>query len=549
MTRFVFVIGGVMSGIGKGVTVAALARAVQNRGFSVSAVKIDPYINVDAGTMNPVEHGEVFVTADGMECDQDIGTYERFLDKDIPGINSITTGQIFQEVILRERRLEYGGHCVEVVPDIPNEIIRRLKRSAKRLHADILFIEIGGTAGEYQNILYLEAARLLRHQYPHQVAIVLVSYLPIPYALREMKTKPTQQAVHALQAAGLQPDFIVCRAAQPVDIPRKQKLSLLCNVDEKHVISAPNRPSVYEMPEQFEKEQFTERLLKKLGMSVKKPRPSRARPWRERIVRAQKAAQGVHIGIAGKYFATGNFILQDVYISVIEAIKHAAGELKLKPHIHWLDTEIYEKKSRALGELSSLDGIIVPGGFGSRGVEGKMRTIQYARTNKVPYLGLCYGMQLAAIEFARNVLGLKNAHTTEIDPKTPDPVIHVMPEQRRLVHEKKYGGSMRLGVYECELKKRTIAALSYNVKRVSERHRHRYEFNNAYQEIFEKRGMMVAGWNPERRLVEILELKNHPFFVGTQFHPELQSRFLRPHPLYTAFLKAAAKRQNKKSSP
>jgi len=549
MTRFIFIVGGVMSGIGKGVTAASLARILYNRGYAVSAVKIDPYVNVDAGTMNPVEHGEVFVTSDGMECDQDIGTYERFLGVDLPGINSITTGQIFQEVIRKERGLEYNGRCVEVVPDIPNEVIRRLKLAARQARADILLVEIGGTAGEYQNILYLEAARFMRHESPQDVAVVLVSYLPIPHALREMKTKPTQQAVHALQAAGLQPDFIVGRAAQPIDVPRKRKLAIFCNVAEENVISAPNLSSVYEVPLQFEREEFAKRLCKKMRIPIRKPKAVYEKPWMQFIHRSQKSTKTVSIGILGKYFASGAFVLEDVYISVIEAIKHAAWERGLTPKIQWLDSEAYEQFPQKIKELKQFDGIIVPGGFGARGTEGKIGAIHYLRTKYIPFLGLCFGMQLAVVEFARNVANMRQAHTTEINPQTKFPVIDIMPEQVTKIHEKILGGSMRLGNYTCKVIPHTLAQYAYSRKKrtniaviANERHRHRYEFNNEFKSKLERLGLICSGINPDKQLVEIIELKNHPFFIGTQFHPELRSRPLNPHPLFLAFIEAAHKK-------
>jgi len=538
MTRYIFVIGGVMSGIGKGIAAASIGKILQAKGFRVSAVKIDPYVNVDAGTMNPIEHGEIFVTDDGMECDQDIGHYERFLDLSIPGINYMTTGAVYQTVIERERKLEYGGRCVEVVPDIPNEVIRRLKRAAQNAKADFILAEIGGTAGEYQNLLFLEAARLLKLSQPENVLFVLVSYLPIPKAIGEMKTKPTQHAVRALNSAGIQPDIILARSAVPLDEPRKRKISTFCSIAPQDVISAPDIETVYKVPLNFEKDRLSARLLTKFHLRSR-PKGEGLGKWRRLVRTFERASRPVKIGIVGKYFGTGDFTLADSYISVIEAIKHASWSFARKPEISWLNAELYEKDSSAVSELRKYDGIIVPGGFGDRGVEGKIRAIHYARIKKIPFFGLCYGMQLAVIEFARNVLRLKKAHTTEINPKTPHPVIDVLPEQRRLVHERKYGGSMRLGAYWCELKNGTKTGRAYREHAVSERHRHRYELNNEYREALEKKGLVIAGMNPERDLVEIVEIKKHPFFVGTQFHPELKSRPLRPHPLYREFIKAA----------
>ncbi|MBI2033774.1 MAG: CTP synthase [Candidatus Liptonbacteria bacterium] len=536
MTRYIFVVGGVMSGIGKGVGSAAIAALLKDRGFRVTAVKIDPYINVDAGTMNPVEHGEVFVTEDGLECDQDIGNYERFLDTNILRPNYMTTGLVYQTVIDRERRLEYGGKCVEVVPHIPEEVIRRIKLAAKKSKAQFALVEIGGTAGEYQNLLFLEAARIMKLKDPASLILVLVSYLPVPQNLGEMKTKPTQYAVRTLNSAGLQPDIILARSVIPIDKPRKEKISIFCNVLPEDIISAPDIKNIYEVPLNFEKEKLADRILKKFSL---KPRKRDGSTWRKLQRKIQRAKKPVRIGIVGKYFATGDFTLSDSYISVIEAIKHAAWELGRKPVIDWINAEVFETNPRALTTLESYAGIIVPGGFGGRGIEGKIKVIGYAREHKIPYFGLCYGMQLATIEFARHIAKLKGAYTTEIDPKTPHPVIAVLPEQARKIAQEHYGGSMRLGAYKCRITKGTIAEKAYRTNMVRERHRHRYEFNNKYREKLEKAGLVFSGVNPETNLVEIIELKNHPFFVGTQFHPELKSRPMAPHPLFVAFIKAA----------
>ncbi|MDO8600101.1 MAG: CTP synthase [bacterium] len=536
MARFIFVCGGVMSGIGKGITTASIGKILKSRGFRVTAMKIDPYLNVDAGTMNPTEHGEVFVTEDGMECDQDIGNYERFLDENIPRENYMTSGSVYQRVIERERNLEYDGKCVEVIPHIPEEVIGRLDRAAKKARADFVLVEIGGTVGEYQNALFLEAGRMMRLQRPGQVLFVLVSYLPVPKMIGEMKTKPTQYAVRSLNAVGIQPDIIIARSVVPIDEPRKRKISIFCNVAAGDVISAPDVNSIYEVPVNFEKDELGKRMLEKLGM---KSRKRDLVSWRGFVGRIRRTKKPVHIGIVGKYFNTGDFMLADSYISVIEAVKHAAWFCGRKPEITWLNAEQYEKNPAHLKELKHYDGIIIPGGFGSRGVEGKISVIQFCRKNKIPFLGLCYGLQLAVIEFARNVAGLKRAHTTEVNAKTPHPVIHTLPEQMVNIKERRMGGSMRLGAYTCEIAKDTKAAKAYGVKLVTERHRHRYEVNNDFRERLEKKGLVVSGINPERNLVEIIELKGHPFFVGTQFHPEFKSRPLTPHPLFREFMKVA----------
>lgn len=540
MSKFIFVMGGVMSGVGKGVTSASIGKILQSRGYKVTAIKIDPYINVDAGTMNPTEHGEVFVTEDGDETDQDIGNYERFLDINILRDNYMTTGRVYQTVIQRERNLGYGGKCVEVVPHIPEEVIRRIKRAAAKAKADVTIIEIGGTLGEYQNILFLEAARMMHYQTPKDVLFVLVSYLPIPGTLGEMKTKPTQYAVQQANSAGIAPDFIICRSLRVIDAPRKKKISVFCNVHEFDVISNPDCDSIYEVPLILEKEKLSDKIITKLGLRARK---RDLKKWKQMLSTIKRAKKTVKIGIVGKYFATGDFILPDSYISVIEAVKHAATANKVRAEIDWINSDAYEKNPSLVEELKGYDGIIVPGGFGSRGIEGKMTAIRYAREHKLPFFGLCYGMQLATIEFTRNVVKLANANTTEIDPKTPHPVIHIMPDQAEKLAHKNYGNTMRLGAYPCVLTKGTVSGHAYGTTRISERHRHRYEFNNDYRARLMKKGLILAGVSPDKNLVEIIELANHPFFVGVQFHPELKSRPLSPHPLFKAFVAAAIKRK------
>ena len=541
MARYIFVAGGVMSGIGKGVAVASIGRILKSKGFKVTAVKIDPYINVDAGTMNPIEHGEIFVTDDGTECDQDVGNYERFLDENLSTENYITTGRDYEAVIHRERNLEYGGRCVEVVPDIPNEVIRRINLAARKTKADFVLIEIGGTVGEYQNLLFLEAARMMHLKNPQSVLFVLVSYLPIPEMIGEMKTKPTQTAVRLLNEAGIQPDIILGRSRVPLDIPRKRKISIFCNVAKEDVISAPDIESIYEIPINFEKENLGKRILKKFGLKTKK---QNLKDWEKLVKTIKNVKKSVKIGIVGKYFETGSFTLMDSYISIIEAVKHASWFFKKRPEIFWLSAEKYEKEPRAVKELKKYDGIVVPGGFGSRGVEGKIKAIEFCRKNKIPYLGLCLGMQLAVVEFARNVCGLKRANSTEFNPETKYPVIGVMPEQKVLLREKRYGGTMRLGAYQCQIKPKTTSFRAYGSSFIAERHRHRYELNNEFREVLEQKGMVMAGICPEKDLVEIIELKNHPFFLGTQFHPEYKSRPLRPHPLFREFIRTCLKKRS-----
>lgn len=536
MARYIFVVGGVMSGIGKGVAAASIARILKNRGFRTTAVKIDPYLNVDAGTMNPVEHGEVFVTEDGMETDQDIGNYERFLDENIPRENYITSGVVYQSVIEKERNLGYGGRCVQIVPDIPEEVIRRLELASKNAQADFNIVEVGGTVGEYENILFLEAARMMRLVRPKDVIFVLVSYLPVPRIIGEMKTKPTQHAVRAMNAAGIQPDIIIARSLAPMDAKRKRKLTFYCNVRSQDIIAAPDVKFIYEVPLNFEKDGLAGRILEKFGL---KQKHRDLKEWQKFVERIRKIKKTVKIGIVGKYFGTGEFTLADSYISVIEAIKHAGWSLGRMPEISWIDAESYEKNPKNLRELKKFNGIIVPGGFGSRGIEGKIKAIEFCRKNKIPYLGLCYGLQLAVVEFARNVCGLLGSHTTEVNPKTKYPVIDTMPEQLMNIKERKMGGSMRLGAYSCEVAPKTMARKAYGKKSVSERHRHRYEVNNDFRNLMQEKGLLISGINPERNLVEIVELKNHPFFLGTQFHPELKSRPFKPHPLFREFIRAA----------
>ena len=537
-TKYIFIVGGVMSSVGKGVAAASIGAILKGKGLKVTAIKADPYINVDAGTMNPTEHGEVFVTKDGDETDQDIGNYERFLNQDITYDNYMTTGRVYQTVIEKERNLEYDGKCVEVIPHIPEEIIRRIKKAGVKDKAKFVIIEIGGTIGEYQNMLFLEAARTMKRKNPKDVIVILVSYLPVPSHVGEMKTKPTQNASRELNSAGIQADFILCRGPEPIDKKRREKLATFCNIDQENAISAPDVISIYDIPVNFEKENLGNKILKKLNV---KARPNGLKVWKDLTKKIHAKKPKVRIGIVGKYFATGDYVLADSYISIIEAIKHATWANGLQPEIGWINSEVFEKDKGKLKELKSYHGIIVPGGFGSRGIEGKILTAKYCRENNIPYFGLCYGMQIATIEFARNVCGLKKAHTTEIDPKTKYPVIDIMEDQKKKMAKHDYGGSMRLGHYECKLKKNTISYSAYGKDKILERHRHRYEFNNKYRKLLESKGLVVAGINTKQDLVEIIEIKGHPFMVGTQFHPELQSRPLAPHPLFVEFIKIANK--------
>ncbi len=544
MTKYIFIAGGVISGVGKGVAAASIGKILQSRGFEVTALKIDPYVNVDAGTMNPTEHGEVFVLDEGTETDQDMGNYERFLDRDLPAINYMTTGSVYLSVIQRERNLEYEGKCVQVVPHIPLEVVGRIEKAGKKAKADFVVIEIGGTVGEYENILFIEAARMLKQKKPKDVLFVLVSYLPIPSKVGEMKTKPTQHAVRSVNTSGVQPDIILARARLPLDKPRKAKIALHCNVQEEDVISAPDVDSIYDIPVNFERDRLSEIIFKKLKI---KPRKKDLKDWGRLSQTARTVQDEVLIGIVGKYFGTGDFTLSDSYLSVIEAIKHAAYFHKKKPVIDWINSEEFERNPKTLSGLGKYDGIIVPGGFGSRGIEGKIKAIQYCRENIIPYLGLCYGMQLMVIEFARNVAKMKDAHTTEIDGRTKYPVIDIMPEQKRNLEQGNYGATMRLGAYPAVIKEKTIALGAYKQKDISERHRHRYEVNPEFIEQLESLGLVFSGQSPDRKLMEIAELprKIHPFMLGSQFHPELKSRPLKPHPLFREFMKAAIEKRKR----
>ncbi len=528
-----------MSGIGKGVATSAIGRILKSKGFRVTAIKIDPYINVDAGTMNPTEHGEVFVLEDGYETDQDMGNYERFLGETLPSINYMTTGRVYQEVIRRERNLQYGGRNVQVVPDVPLEVIRRIEEAQKTANAEITLIEVGGTIGEYENILFLEAARMLKHKFPRDVAIVMLSYLPIPGNVGEMKTKPTQHASRELNAAGLQADVILARAEVPLDAKRKEKIALFCNVSPERVVSAPDVGSIYDVPLNYEKDRLGDTLCELLDLPQ---RPTDLAEWESFARKVRQGTAPVKIAVVGKYFMSGEYVLSDVYISVIEALKHAAAAQDIDVGLSYFDSEKYEKDPAALAELKEYHGILVPGGFGTRGVEGVLSAIAYAREEKIPYFGLCYGMQLLVIEYARSRVGLEGATTSEIDKAAAHPVIDIMPDQEEKLVKQDYGGTMRLGTYPCVLAPGSIAAGAYGKREVNERHRHRYEVNPEYIERLEKAGLVFSGKSPSGVLMEIAELpkSEHPFFLGTQFHPEFLSRPLDPHPLFVEFLKAAS---------
>lgn len=543
-TKFIFVSGGVISGIGKGITSASISAILKSKGYTVSPVKVDMYLNQDAGTIRPQEHGEVFVTVDGIETDQDLGHYERFIDQPIRKANYITTGQIYAEVLRKERAFEYDGEDVEAIPHVTDEIIRRWQLAGKGY--DICIVELGGTVGEYQNAIFFEATRIMTLRNPEDILHIHVAYLPIPSYLGEMKSKPVQQSVRMLNSMGIEPDIIVGRSEVPIDDRRKERVALFCNVDRKAVLSNPDVSSIYEVPVVLEKQKAGELILEKLSLPAKK---QDLKEWRKLVSTINGVKKEAHIAVVGKYFGVGKFQLSDSYVSVIESIKHAAWAHKVKPVLHWIDATKIEKDG-AKAVLEGYDGIVVPGGFGSRGTEGMIQTIQYARTQNIPYLGLCYGMQMATIEFARNVAKLKNANTTEVDAKTPHAVIHIMPDQEKKLLNREYGATMRLGGWDCVIKRGTHTESAYAAggwikktgsAKINERHRHRYEFNNEYRQTLEEAGLTIAGTTPDGKLVEIVEIKDHPFFVGSQFHPEFLSRPLKPHPLFAGFMKAVVK--------
>lgn len=543
--KYIFVLGGVMSGVGKGIATSSMGLILKERGYEVNLVKVDPYLNVDAGTMNPTEHGEVFVLSSGLETDQDMGNYERFLGRDLGSQDYMTSGMVYQTVIENERALKYGGKCIEAIPHVRDEILRRIEAAADHNGSQISVIEIGGTVGDFQNALFIEAARVLKLKHPSDVLFVMVSYLPVPSTLGEMKTKPTQSAVRDLNAYGVQPDFIVARSKGVMDAKRKEKLAIWCNVLPEHIISAPDVESIYDVPLNFEKDNLGDLLLDALSLS--KDTPADFSDWKEFVERTKVEKPSVKVGIVGKYFDTGDFVLSDAYLSVIEALKFSAAEVGVKAEIDWLNAKDIEKAGNA-SVIEQYDGIIVPGGFGETGIEGKILAARYAREHRIPYFGLCYGLHMLIIEYARTMLGLEGAHTVEIDPNSPHPVIDVMPEQKALIAEGKFGGTMRLGVYPAHLTPGTIAREAYGEDVVDERHRHRYEVNPEYIERLEKAGLVFSGKSPDGVLMEIAELpkSEHPFYLGIQSHPELIARPLSPHPLFTAFLKAAVERADYK---
>ena len=539
--KLIFVTGGVVSGLGKGITTASIGRILLSRGFNITCVKIDPYLNSDAGTMRPTEHGEVFVTDDGGEIDQDLGNYERFLNKSLTKRHNITTGQVYRAVIDRERRGDYLGKTVQPIPHITDEIKSRIMEIAKNY--EITLVEIGGTVGDYENTLFLEAARQMRRELGwDNVIFAHVSYIVELDCVGEQKTKPTQHSVKMLREIGIEPDFLICRSKHGLDEVRTDKLALFCNIDKDAIISNQDVTSIYDVPALFEGQKLGEKLLKRMAL---KERENKFDEWLRISEKLKNNGKTVKIGMVGKYVAIGNFQLADSYISVNEAIKHAAAEHGAQDKIEWIDSCLLEKDSSAINVLDGFDGIIVPGGFGSSGVEGKIKAIRYCRENNIPYLGLCFGLQLAVVEYARNVCGLDGAHSTEMDPKTRHPVIDILPEQKAVTDK---GATMRLGSCPAVLKKGSTVYKLYEKlglnhgDTIHERHRHRYEVNPEYVAVLEKNSLIFSGTCPNRRLMEFCELKDHRFFVATQSHPEFKSRPGSPSPLFYGFIEAALRK-------
>jgi len=545
--KYVFVSGGVISGLGKGIIAASVSLLLESAGYKVTPIKCENYLNVDAGTINPIEHGDPFLCEDGTEADMDIGTYEKFLAKNLGKENFMTLGQVYQRVIERERKFEYGGEDVEAIPHLTDEIQKRWMDAGKKTKADIIVIELGGTAGEYQNLFYYEANRILSLKNPGDVVHIHVGYMPCPPHLGEPKTKPIQLSVRTLNSMGIQPDFIVARAEKSMDKRRKDRFALFCNVHPEDVISAPDADTVYRVPLMLRDQGMDVRLLDKLGLKKKRGDLQEWTKLVNKVGNIKKSGKKVNIGIVGKYFGTGEYQLRDSYAALFDALQHAAWHHGYELNTKWISAQAVEKNGMA-NKVKDVDGILVPIGWGERGAEGMIEAAGYAREQKIPYLGLCYGMQLAVISFARDVVGLKKANTTENMPATVDPVIHLMPAQKKFMDRRAYGGTMRLGAWPCKLEKGTLAyklyrdssLFTHHSSLIQERHRHRFEFNNTFLKKFTN-GLSVAGTSPDGKLVEIMELKDHPFFIGTQFHPELKSRPLEPHPLFLGFISAASK--------
>lgn len=533
--KFIFVTGGVVSGLGKGIAAASMGAILRACNFKVFTIKFDPYLNVDPGTMSPYQHGEVFVLDDGTETDLDLGHYERFFDENLSKLSNTTTGQIYQELLAEERKGKYLGKTIQIVPHITNKIKERAYEAAEKTGADFLVMEIGGTVGDIEGQPYLEAARQMRHELGYErVLYVHVALLPYLKTSHELKTKPIQMSVRELRGAGIVPDIILARADYPVPKDHLEKIARFCDVPIEAVIPAPTIKSIYEVPINFERYKISEIIFKHIGIRKRQPD---LQPWKQLVKKIKNGKHKIQVTMVGKYTEHG-----DAYISIIEALKAAAAANNAKLKVEWADAEKLEEKDRKeWSKLRGAQGIIIPGGFGNRGTEGKIAAARFAREQNIPYLGLCLGMQIATIEFARNVAKLKGANSTEFDAKTSYPVIHIMPDQEKNLLKDDYGASMRLGSWDCKLIKGTHSYRAYDRERIAERHRHRYEFNNQYREQLEESGLQIAGTSPDGMLVEIVENPNHPWFVGVQFHPEFKSRPLRPHPLFRDFMKACVK--------
>ncbi len=533
--KYIFVTGGVVSGLGKGIAAASIGAILRACNFKVFTIKFDPYLNVDPGTMSPYQHGEVFVLDDGTETDLDLGHYERFFDENLSKLSNTTTGQIYQELLDEERKGKYLGKTIQIVPHITNKIKERAYEAAEKTGADFLMMEIGGTVGDIEGQPYLEAARQMRHELGYErVLYVHVALLPYIKTSHELKTKPIQMSVRELRGAGIVPDIILARADYPVTKDHLEKISQFCDVPIEAVIPAPTIKSIYEVPVNFEKYHISEIIFKHIGIRKRQPD---LQPWKQLVKKIKNGKHKIQVTMVGKYTEHG-----DAYISIIEALKAAAAANNAKLKVEWADAEKLEQKDRKeWSKLRTAQGILIPGGFGNRGTEGKIAAARFAREQNIPYLGLCLGMQIATIEFARHVAKLRNANSTEFDSKTPHPVIHIMPDQEKKLLKDDYGASMRLGSWDCKLIKGTHSYRSYDRERIAERHRHRYEYNNQYREQLESAGLKIAGTSPDGMLVEIVENPSHPWFVGVQFHPEFKSRPLRPHPLFRDFIKACVK--------
>ncbi|HAW70748.1 MAG TPA: CTP synthase [Firmicutes bacterium] len=535
MVKYIFVTGGVVSSLGKGITAASLGRLLKNRGLRVSVLKLDPYINVDPGTMSPYQHGEVFVTDDGAETDLDLGHYERFIDVNLSKVNNVTAGKIYWSVITKERKGEYLGGTVQVVPHITNEIKERITRVGKDSNVDVVIVEVGGTVGDIESLPFLEAIRQLRGDVGREnVMYIHVTLVPFICAAGELKTKPTQHSVKELRSIGIHPDIIVCRSEHPLSHELRAKIGLFCDIDEKAVIPNLNADTLYEVPLLLEAEGLDDIVLRKLGIECQEADMSE---WRQIVERIKHPVRDVTIALVGKYVA-----LPDAYLSIVEALRHAGIANEARINIKWIDSEILEREPVEI-HLADVDGILIPGGFGNRGIEGKIQAISYARTQGIPFFGICLGMQCAVIEYARNVAGLVGANSSEFDISTPYPVIDLLPEQKDIAD---LGGTMRLGLYPCRVAIGSALNHAYRKEIIYERHRHRFEVSNEYRETLEAAGLAFTGLSPDKRLIEVTELPEHPWFVGTQFHPELKSRPNKPHPLFRDFVAAALKAADSK---